>query len=1284
MFWDVFITNSLSAVGDNDKIKSMKALRSWKSWVLIVLGILVNLLGRGIAQSLKLPMWLDALGTIFVAIELGPLAGAICGSILNVITAFEDPKVLPYMLVSIGIGVSVGVLYPRKSIEHFRVLSAGVVTGLVASILSTPINLLVYGGETGNIWGDALMVMLSRDIQVPIIISFLAQAFVDIPDKVLCVVIAAAIIKLTDAIKKSKAKNAALFLFIPVLAASLLLSDPTKSLAADFGAEYAGSIFDVENGLEAVEINAIAQTDDGYMWIGSYSGLYLYDGYKFKEADLDERIKNVMVLFKDNSGRLWIGTNDSGVACYDHRTGEISFYDMEHGLSSDAIRDITQDKEGNIYIATIRQLCVITPQGMIESYSNRSFYGISKLCASGDMVAGIRSDGYLIIFKKNKIQFVLAGDYTEVAAEDEGNFIVGTSSNITGRLYIKDGVTDLLSKHYTGRLTYFNDILYSKSFKGYFVACENGLGFVSDKGTVTDLSTDDFDSSICKVFVDYQGNVWFASSKQGIKKFSWNPFEDIFSRANLTEAVVNSVLVKDGLLYAGTNNGLVTIDLKTYYSVPIPYPEYLKNVRIRNLFCDSKGNVWVSTYGPNGLIKMRADGSITTFNTQNKGTEGDRFRQVIELSDGRILASTSTGLNYIEGETVVKTLGENDGISTQILSMVEDENGRIIAGSDGAGIFILENDQVVRTLGAYDGLRTLVVMKIVPCTGGYIYITSNALYYDDGSSIRRLDSFPYSNNYDIYITDEGEAWVLSSGGIFVLDEKDLLADGEYSYILLNRSRGLNTAITANSNYTLNGERLYISCTDGVRRVSTKNLESYNNEFEIAITELTVGDMVITPEDGVYHIPPMFGRIQFDVAVMNYSLSNPLVKIFLEGADDEGITCYQKNMQTLSFTNLPSGNYTLHVQIMDTAGIEVVREENFKVEKESLLFERQYFRVYLFSVCFLFIMYIGWAIGDLIRNITSVQKLQQEAKRDHLTGLLNKRGAAEALNSACSEKTGMLAILDLDSFKPVNDIFGHDMGDRLLMELADLMRKNAGANDILCRVGGDEFVVFIEGAGEKDIKEKTEILNREIVNLAKVILGEDMNIPLGVSVGAVKVDASMTEDYETLFKKADKALYVVKNSGKHDYVIYDENLFMTSDASGRANVSGIAEIRKILGERNRTKKPYRVENNRLQEIYRLLERLGDSSVINSVMIDFIVNSSGEKKVNTEIMDVLIQILDESLRSTDVYGYDNNNTIIVIITDSDQADADVIINRIESKWNEHPATEGYSVTYEKEML
>lgn len=1259
----------------------MDKLKSWKNWILILVCMCINLAGRSLALRLDLPIWFDAVGTIIAAIELGPLPGAVCGVLLNVITSSGEKAALPYLVVSALIGISAGLLYPRKNRTYLKLATAGVVTGLVSAAVSTSINLFTYGGLTGNAFGDALMEMIARDVQVPIITSFLGEAFVDIPDKVISFFVALVLIRLIKPFgRMMKKKEMMALLIIPLLGMSL--SGPV--LASDFGAEYAGSVFDADTGLESLEVSSIVQTPDGYMWAGTYSGLYRYDGYRFRRFELDEKLQSITDLFVDSKGNLWIATNDNGAARYDIASGELSFFTKEEGLPSNVIRSVTEDKAGDIYISSAGKLCRInSSDGSINIYKESSFVGIRSLASSGDTVMGIRPDGSVVVFKEGKLIYVLGGNYTCAAPEGDGNFILGSATDITGRVYMSEGNTEIV-KHYSPGLSYFNKILYSSEFKGYFVCCEDGLGFISDKGSTTILTTDDFGNSIEDVCIDYQGNVWFASSKQGVKKFSWNPFEDIFSKANLTGSVVYSVLVRKGLLYAGTNKGLVTIDLKTYYSVPIPHPHYLGGCRISNIMCDSYGNLWFSTYGDYGLVELKSDDSIVYFNEESAGTEGDKFLFAKELSDGRIIAATNTGLNYIKHDRVIKTLGERNGVTSQIECAIESDDGKIFAGTDGEGIYVIEDGRIVRNIASDVGLNTMVVLKIVPCTGGYIYVTSNALYYNNGTSIKRLKKFPYSNNYDVFISDEGKAWVMSSGGIFVLEEKDLLSDGEYDYTLFNRGRGLQTSVTSGSNYVLYGDRLYISCIDGVRRISTTNYDSFNNDYKIDLSAVMAGDAIIEPENGVYNIPAIDGRIQFEVAVMNYTLSNPLLHIYLKGAEDEGITVYQKNMQVLTFTNLPYGDYELNVEVMDTAGNEVIRREVFPVHKESLLYEKPYFKLYLTTVLAFFVIYLGLVINNIFQNLSKVQKLQQQASNDPLTGLLNKRGGAEVLEQVCASRDGYLVLLDLDSFKSVNDLYGHDVGDRVLIDLSGILKKYAGPDDVLCRVGGDEFVAFYRNRDRADLVHLSGQYNEEITRLAKKQMGEDMNIPLGVSMGAVPVEKDSEgkrESYEELFKKADRAMYVVKNSGKHSICIYGDEQ-VRGDYDDKRKASGIADFRKIFGERGELGRAYRVDKERMQDVYRVLYRMKKNEILSGVLLRFAVETKeGEGE---EVMDRFASLLLKSLRGSDIFGIDGHSTAVALLLSANEEEAEAAAKRIVNKWNEQSENAEYSVSYEKEML
>ena len=177
-----------------------------------------------------------------------------------------------------------------------------VMTGVLAAVISTPLNLLIYAGKTGNVWGDTLMDMLSTDIKVQVINTFLGEAFVDIPDKVVSFLIAFGLIKLVSVISKGHRealRGIGALLAVSVIVPALLI--PVKVQAIDFESEYTGDIYDTNSGLDSVEINAVAQTKDGYMWVGSFSGLYRFDGYKFSSFTIFPIASSIWLHFTDSS-----------------------------------------------------------------------------------------------------------------------------------------------------------------------------------------------------------------------------------------------------------------------------------------------------------------------------------------------------------------------------------------------------------------------------------------------------------------------------------------------------------------------------------------------------------------------------------------------------------------------------------------------------------------------------------------------------------------------------------------------------------------------------------------------------------------------------------------------------------------------------------------------------------------------------------------------------------------------------------------------------------------------
>lgn len=167
-------------------------------FVLIPACIGINYLGKLFASVLKLPLWLDSIGTCIGGILGGPVIGGICGAANNLIYGFTtgDSITLVYALTSLGIGVAVGIM---ARLGYMDKLSGAILTacvaGLTAVVISTPLNIIFWGGTTGNIWGDAVFAW-SQASGLPVALgSFLDEVIVDVPDKLITLLIVYAIIK---------------------------------------------------------------------------------------------------------------------------------------------------------------------------------------------------------------------------------------------------------------------------------------------------------------------------------------------------------------------------------------------------------------------------------------------------------------------------------------------------------------------------------------------------------------------------------------------------------------------------------------------------------------------------------------------------------------------------------------------------------------------------------------------------------------------------------------------------------------------------------------------------------------------------------------------------------------------------------------------------------------------------------------------------------------------------------------------------------------------------------
>lgn len=184
------------------------------------------------------------------------------------------------------------------------------------------------------------------------------------------------------------------------------------------------------------------------------------------------------------------------------------------------------------------------------------------------------------------------------------------------------------------------------------------------------------------------------------------------------------------------------------------------------------------------------------------------------------------------------------------------------------------------------------------------------------------------------------------------------------------------------------------------------------------------------------------------------------------------------------------------------------------------------------------------IADMRKKLLDLtNRLSVLSSTDSLTHLYNRYQFQKTLQEKIAESNRnkekmALLFLDIDKFKPVNDQFGHSIGDLLLIEIAKRLRKILRANDFIARIGGDEFAIIFSKIDSKEMV--SNIAKKIIESLSHEFIIEDNPIHIGISIGIV-IYPTKIDSYEDLIRYADTAMYKVKKSGRNNFLYYDENL-----------------------------------------------------------------------------------------------------------------------------------------------
>lgn len=315
-------------------------------------------------------------------------------------------------------------------------------------------------------------------------------------------------------------------------------------------------------------------------------------------------------------------------------------------------------------------------------------------------------------------------------------------------------------------------------------------------------------------------------------------------------------------------------------------------------------------------------------------------------------------------------------------------------------------------------------------------------------------------------------------------------------------------------------------------------------------------------------------------------------------------------------------------------------------------------------------------------------IRDEAYKDVLTGLWNRKHLQDEIDSLKdSDSTGSFLIFDLDNFKGINDNYGHVVGDAALVAFAKTLKNFVHKDDIVARIGGDEFAVFLRNSyGKELLSDRIENLILEVEHEIKVVKEDDSYSSVSIGISAFPFDG---KSFIELYNNADKALYYVKQNGKSGYHFYNPSEKYSFTEEENKDVIDLFQLKKYIEEEDLSEGPFKVEYNSFKSIYRFLKRyvMRTNSKIQILLFslkDLSIIASDNTAGLNKSMIILDECIKDSLRKNDVSTRYTNTQFLVILMDVDEDKRKNVVDRIMDNWNENNNNPNVLLKYDIEEL
>lgn len=680
----------------------------------------------------------------------------------------------------------------------------------------------------------------------------------------------------------------------------------------------------MENGLPQNTVEALAQTKDGFLWMGTEAGLVRFDGVEFQTYDRNSNPalpgSDIRCLLATGDGALWIGTN-AGLARW--KDGVVRAFTTQDGLPANGIL-VVDEFEGGV-------IKVYTEQGPALLDGDR-FHAISpKLLSSPNA-------------------HFMSGAYPEAPT-----FVSALPSGIG--ITAGPGGLDFLQgdehRHVTAHLTPGRDLPGTR-IQALFADREGALWIGTNAGLVRWLNgkverfpiTDPLSTaSVLAVMEDREGNVWVGTETGGLDILRDQRFRTIDMRDGLTSERVTTVVEdRGGTLWAGTQedglNGLRRGEGGEGWRVSrsLTVNNGLASNVILSLAAAPDGDLWVGT--PDGLSRIRGN-KVDTF-TSADGLPDDFVRSLLVDADGSLWIGTRRGLtHWAVGKSGLGGQGSGAGMETYtrasglgsdlVGAMARDTNGDLWVATL-AGLSRLHGS-TIKNFTTADGLASNVVTALLPRADGTLLIGTQDRGWDawDGSRFSRVmhNGLDEVSIHAILDDGVGHLWFATGGGIARCDCDALNGNGAKGscshWMEFGTADGLPSRETATNSHPSawrsSDGRLWFATLKGLVVADPAHFPVNMLPPPVALERFQVDDVTRTLHGADSRLRVAAGHVhfEFDYAGLSYvSPQKVRYRYMLEGFDHGWTDAGAR--RTAYYTNIPPGQYTFRVQAANNDGI----------------------------------------------------------------------------------------------------------------------------------------------------------------------------------------------------------------------------------------------------------------------------------------------------------------------------------------------------------------------------